>query len=211
MYFSAQFLALAGALTTSQPAAHPCATPAQSAQVAEYFKGRPGAPLPIPGRVLKVEEAIVTSGLPRSQSWGIASSPEVFRKIWASIDGWGAQTRVSLVFTSGGQHAWNFPSLVPITQPDRNNGMYDMYADGGRGVHGHIMMAEVDSIWAVDIKRDKDQTKTQAIIFYDAKGKMILSVYASVAGQEPGPDPKAMEAFEKTRDLIRAIPGICMG
>jgi putative heme iron utilization protein len=202
-------LALAGQPALAADPSH-CATSAQSAAVVKYFtETRPGAPLPIPGRVLAVKEAIVASGLPRTQSWGIASTPDIFRRIWRSIDAWGARTQVALVFTGGGSHAWNFPSLVPITQPDRANGMYDMNADDGHGVHGHITMADVASAWAVELPRKDGPTR--AIVFYDKRGELILGVYASIAGAGPEKnDDKAIPGFEKTRDLIRSLPGICL-
>src|SRR3546814_7668260 len=93
----------------------------------------------------------------------VCSSDLFFDKVWKSIDSWGKDTKIGLVFTSGGMHAWNFPSTVPQTQSSTSLIWYDMYADDGAGVHGHITPQEVEQIWALQLptKEPEDRKSTR--------------------------------------------------
>jgi len=191
-------------------AAPPCASADEAATIRHYYdKIRPGAPPPVPGRLYRMKEATVVSALPAERAYGVRSSPLLFDRLWKSVDAWGAETQVGLVFTSGGHHAWNFPSKVPITQASTSAAMYDMYADGGNGVHGHITQSDVDSIWALELPGAKAGEFTRILAFYDADGDLILGIYVSAAGKDF--DARALQGFERTKVLLQAEPRICAG
>ena len=187
-----------------------CASQADTQRVRDYYTGyRPGVPLPVPSRFLDVPELVIASGLPEDQSIGTAGSPQVVKDIWKSIDAWGGKTAVKLVLTSGGKHAFAFPSLVPITQPEDKSGYLDVYADGGKGVHAHLQVAHVKAIYATDIPGKEAGRRTRAISFFGADGQLVLGVYASIAAETP--DPAAIAAFAKTWSLIQSLPRVCTG
>lgn len=185
-----------------------CASAADTQRVRDYYTNRrPGVPLPVPSRFLDVPEMVIASGLPADQSIGTAGSPEVVKHIWKSIDAWGEKTAVKLVLTSGGKHAFAFPSLVPITQPDDGSGLLDVYADGGKGVHAHLQVAHVKTIYATEIPGKEAGRRTRAVSFFGADGQLVLGVYASIAAETP--DPAAIAGFTKTWKLIQSLPRVC--
>jgi putative heme iron utilization protein len=185
-----------------------CASQADTQRVRDYYTGyRPGVPLPVPSRFLDVPEMVIASGLPAEQSIGTPGSPRIVKDIWKSIDAWGEKTAVKLVLTSGGKHAYAFPSLVPITQPEDKSGYLDVYADGGKGVHAHIQVAHVKAVYATDIPGKEAARRTRAISFFGADGQLILGVYASIAAENA--DPAAVAGFAKTWELIRSLPRAC--
>jgi len=186
-----------------------CATPTEAQRVRDYYQNlRPGVPLPVPSRFLDVPELVIASGLPERQSIGTPGSPEVTKRIWRSIDEWGPNTSVKLVLTSGSKHAFAFPSLVPITQPDDKRGMLDVYADEGRGVHAHIQLALVDTVYATDLPGREPGKRTRAVSFFAREGHLILSVYASIAADATH-DPAAAAGFANTWKLIGSMPRVC--
>lgn len=199
----------AASLAHAEPSPVPCASTAQIATVRDYFTNqRPGRPLPVPARAFNLPESIIASGLPVEESFGIAATPALIREIWKTIDAWGEQTSVKLVLTTGGQHTFAFPSLVPITQPQNANAdLYDVYADGGKGVHTHISTPHVKAIYATDIPGKDAGQRTQAISFYNHDGSLALAVYAQIAGEKP--DPAAIEGFKKTAAKIKSLPRVC--
>lgn len=211
-YASAPLIAITGLLAaaaaTAEPLASMCASSIDAQRVRTYYsKFRPGVPLPVPGRFLDVPEVIIASGLPAGQSVGVAGTPGLAKEIWKSIDAWGPKTAVKLVLTSGGKHAFAFPSLVPITQADDGSGMLDVYADDGKGVHGHIQSARVKAIFATDVPGKEPEKRTRAISYFGEDGELILGVYASIAAETP--DPKAIEGFGRTWALLKSMPQLC--
>lgn len=206
----AVFSVACGAMVAPSYAAPTCADADDIATIRNYYSTiRPGAPPPVASRLYRIPEATVASALPATQAYGVRSSVLLFDQVWKSIDAWGADTMVGLVFTSGGKHAWNFPSKVPVTQATTSKFMYDMYADEGRGVHGHITQSDVDSIWALQLPGAKAGEFTRILGFYDTKGDLIVGIYVSAAGKEF--DPKAVQGFEKTHELLKTQPAICAG
>ncbi len=185
-----------------------CATADDAKVVQNYYANiRPGAPPPPVSRLFRMREATVVSALHPDQAYGVRSNRLFFEEVWKSIDTWGADTRIGLVFTSGGMHAWNFPSSVPITQASSSQIWYDMYADGGDGVHGHITPQEVDQIWALQLPTARPDRFTRIIGFYGKDGHLIVGLYVSEGVKDF--DPRAVEGFERTRELLRTHPRIC--
>ena len=186
----------------------PCASASHAPLVRDFYETqKPGRPLPVAGRHFNVPESVIASALPIQQSVGVVATPDAIKKIWKTIDAWGATTNVKLVFTSGGNHAYAFPSLVPITQPDRGDDWLDIYADGGKGVHAHLNGPYVKGIFVTDIPGKEAGQRTQAISFYNQDGSLALGVYAQIAGEQF--DPAAVEGFKKTRALIESMPRVC--
>lgn len=184
-----------------------CASSSQTKKVmAFYTKTRPGAVTPIPARRLNVPEAVIASGVEGTYSVGVRATPEIVSNVWATIDAWGARTKVGLVLTSEGPHAYDFPSLVPISLPDDGSGFIDMEADGGRGVHGHIFKSTIQSIYAVKLPDNKGGF-SRLVSFYGPNGHLVLGVYASKAGGYG--DKNAITGFAKSWDLIKSLPRAC--
>lgn len=95
-----------------------CADSFEKSMVREYYgRTRPGAPLPIPARLLGINELKIASALSPSQSIGTDITPEQLKIIWRSIEKWGSKTRVGLVFSINNLHTFNFPSTIPMIQP----------------------------------------------------------------------------------------------
>src|SRR3546814_3376407 len=96
--------------------------------------------------------------------------------VCSSALSWCKDTKIGLVFTSGGMHAWNFPSTVPQTQSSTSLIWYDMYADDGAGVHGHITPQEVEQIWALQLPTKEPDKFTRILAFYGKDGNLIVGL-----------------------------------
>ena len=189
-------------------AADSCASADDAKVIQHYYaKTRPGAPPPAVGRLYRMPEATVVSALDAGHAYGVRSNRLLFDQVWKSVDAWGADTKIGIVFTSGGMHAWNFPSTVPQTQPTSSPIWHDMYADEGAGVHGHITPQEVDQIWALQLPTKEAGKFTRILSFYDKQGALIVGLYVSEGVKAF--DPKAVAGFEQTRELLKGQPRIC--
>ena len=185
-----------------------CASADDANVIRDYYANvRPGAPPPAVARLFRMEETRVVSALRPEQAYGVRSDRLFFDEVWKSVDAWGADTRIGIVLTGGGMHVWNFPSKVPQTQSTSTPIWYDMYADNGDGVHGHITPAEVDQIWALQLPTKEADKFTRILAFYDRQGDLIVALYVS-EGVKPF-DPKAVAGFEKTRELLKTQPRLC--
>jgi len=185
-----------------------CATPDDARVIRDYYANvRPGAPPPAVGRLFRMPEVSVVSALEPSQAYGVRSNRLFFDQVWKSVDSWGADTKIGIVFTSGGMHAWNFPSHVPQTRDSTSPIWYDMYADDGAGVHGHITPQEVDQIWALQIPTVREDRFTRILAFYGKDGHLIVGLYVSENTKDF--DPNAVAGFERTRELLKTQPRIC--
>lgn len=187
----------------------PCASADDARIVQQYYRDvRPAAPPPAVGRLFRMKETAVVSAIDPAHAWGVRSDPVFFEQVWKSIDGWGADTKIGLVFTSGGLHAWNFPSTVPQTWETTDQLFYDMYADKGAGVHGHITQYDVDQIWALQLPTKEEGKFTRILSFYNTQGDLIVGLYVSEGTKAF--DPKAVAGFERTRELLKTRPRTCV-
>lgn len=203
-------LALSGLFLLAPKAqAHDVCASADDARVIQnyYANIRPGGPPPAAARLFRMKEATVVSALHPDHAYGVRSNRLFFEQVWKSVDAWGKDTRIGIVFTSGGMHAWNFPSTVPQTQDSSTPIWYDMYADDGAGVHGHITPQEVDQIWALQLPTREADKFTRILAFYDKQGDLIVGLYVSENTKDF--DPKAVAGFERTRELLKTHPRIC--
>ncbi|PZU51254.1 MAG: hypothetical protein DI568_01250 [Sphingomonas sp.] len=190
-----------------QPA---CATTEQARNIRDYYSSmRPGVPLPVPSRYFNVTEFVVASALPPEQALGASATPEIVKQIWATIEGWGAATKVTLVLSPNSRHAFAFPSLVPTTQPNPKSGYMDVYADDGRGVHSHIQLDQVAAIYATDVPAKNPASRTRGISFFGPNGDLVLGVYASI--NQDSFDAKAVEGFARSWSAIADLPRLCAG
>lgn len=202
--------AAAIALIPVQANAHggACATPEQKRNIRAYYdKTRPGVPLPVASRYFNLPEAVIASALPVEAAVGTAVTPEIADRVWKSIDAWGATTKVSLVLSPNSKNAFAFPSLVPITQDDSSDGYLDVYADGGKGVHSHIQIANIAAIYAHDMPNGDGKNRTRGISFFGPTGDLIIGVYASIKA-DPF-DQKAVDGFARSWDLLKAMTPPC--
>jgi len=185
-----------------------CASADDASVIQDYYANvRPGAPPPAVARLFRMEETRVVSALKAGEAYGVRSDRLFFDQVWKSVDAWGADTKIGIVLTGGGMHVWNFPSKVPQTQSTSTPIWYDMYADEGAGVHGHITPQEVDQIWALQLPTKEADKFTRILGFYDSDGKLIVGLYVSEGVKDF--DPKAVEGFERTRELLKMRPRIC--
>jgi|GEM_PF-651451 len=184
-----------------------CAVPAIQEKVNKFYLGKgKGAPLMIAGRALKLPEALIASALQPEQHIGVKADAKRIKDIWTTIDQWGEETNVRLVFTMGGSHVFDFPSNVPIRQEDLDDGWLDIFADQGDGVRGHLWLDQIKTVYAINLP-GSDGTPTRAISFYAADGSLIIGVYASISTKSYD---KAVEpGFEKTWALLKTLPKAC--
>ncbi|MFT3763004.1 MAG: ChuX/HutX family heme-like substrate-binding protein [Pseudoxanthomonas sp.] len=185
-----------------------CASSDDAKVIRHYYdEVRPAAPPPAVGRLFRMKETRVVSALKPEHAYGVRSNRLFFEDVWKSVDAWGADTKIGIVFTSGGMHVWNFPSKVPQTQSTSTPIWYDMYADEGAGVHGHITPQEVDQIWALQLPTKEAGKFTRILGFYDKQGDLIVGLYVSEGVKDF--DPKAVAGFERTRELLKRQPRLC--
>ncbi|PHR93675.1 MAG: hypothetical protein COA69_03305 [Robiginitomaculum sp.] len=183
-----------------------CATNAQAQAVQAHYLKVKGAPLAVVGRMVNLPEVLVASGVPKKNRHSVQASAKISKEIWSSIDSWGAQTNIRMVYTMGGKHVLDFPSKVPISGPDLDDGWIDIYADNGDGVHGHLWLERIASIHAVDIP-GVDGVQTRTISFYGPDGQLVLGLYASITTKTF--DKKAVDGFARTQALIASMPQLC--
>src|SRR3546814_20314329 len=97
-------------------------------------------------------------------------------------------------------HAWNFPSTVPQTQSSPSLIWYDMYADDGAGVHGHITPQEVEQIWALQLPTKEPDKFPRTLACSGKDGHLIVGLYVS---EHTNPfQTKAEAGYDHTRELI---------
>ncbi len=190
----------------AQPTATYCATDVQKLKIAEAVNAREGAPTVIYARNLEMPEQTVVSGLPDTvRAYGVDMTPERVKEIWASVDEWGGETFTHVIFTMGGDHVADFPSLVPVMQPLDDSGFIDIYADEGRGVHGHVLLERVNAVYAAEL-HGRDAV-TRMVSLYNKDGGLIVGMYASIAGKEF--DQRAVDGFENTFAKLQEYPAAC--
>lgn len=173
----------------------------------EYLVRWPGDPMPIAARELGLSDFTVTSALPAEMASGALIDSQQLTTVWESINEWGADTDVELVFSPSSEHAFVLKSKVPMIMDDPDPGYLDVYADEGRGVHSHIQMSKIVAVYVSTMPTESPDHFTRAIEFYDDSGVSIIGVYASIKTNDY--DPKAVSGFEKTRNLIESWPSIC--
>ncbi|MFC3052129.1 ChuX/HutX family heme-like substrate-binding protein [Kordiimonas pumila] len=183
-----------------------CATPEQSTKVADFYKKSPGIPTSVAAQMLDMPEAQVVTALPAEQNHGVLTTPDMVKDVFTTIDGWGARTKLDLVYTMDGNHYFQFPSFTPMRQEDMFDGWVDAYADGGNGVHGHLWLSRIRSVHAVDMPGEKG-SRTRAISFYLPDGHLAMSIYASMPGGQN--DKAALKGFAETSEFLRALPSAC--
>ena len=184
-----------------------CADKGDAKDVVEYYANNPGAPTTIPARALDIPELHVVTGLPSTNRTGTSVTPDMVKDIWTTIDDWGETTKVNLIFTMGGQHVTDFPSLVPVRQEDLFDGWIDIYADNGDGVHGHLWLKRITAVHAFDIDGIDDNTRTRGVMFFAPEGFLTIGVYASITGKAF--DQKAVDGFQRTWDFLAAQTQVC--
>lgn len=94
-----------------------------------------------------------------------------------------------------------------MRQEDLDDGWLDIYADNGDGVHGHLWLEPIRTVWAVDLPAKETGGHTRAISFFLPDGNLAISVYATLGSKKF--DPAAIAGFERTRALLETMPRLC--
>ncbi|MBL4639252.1 MAG: hypothetical protein JKY57_01855 [Kordiimonadaceae bacterium] len=169
--------------------------------------GKPTDPMAIPSHTLRMVESKVTSSFSDKMALGINATPALFKEVWKSVDMWGEKTPIKVVITVDGWQAFAFPGHVPTTRKeDHANGFYDVFADDGSGLRGHISPKDVSLIYAVNLPA-QDGTALRALSFYSQKGDLILGLYATEGGKPQ--NAEAIAGFDKSWDLLKSMPRAC--
>lgn len=169
--------------------------------------GNPTAPMAIPSHTLRVVESKVTSSFNDRQAIGTPATEDRFKQVWQSIDTWGAEEKVSAVITVDGWHAFAFPVTVPMTRKvEHAAGFYDVFSADEKQVRGHINPDEVSLIYATHLPAGNG-TAQRAISFYGPGGDLIIGLYATEGNKVQ--NPKLIEGFNRTWELIKSMPRAC--
>ncbi|PHR93674.1 MAG: hypothetical protein COA69_03300 [Robiginitomaculum sp.] len=174
-----------------------------------YFvqDGHATDPMAIPSHDNKIVESKIVSSFSHEIAIGTYATPARFETVWKSVDTWGETTPIKVVVTVDGWHAFSFPSDVPTTRKeDHADGFYDVFANGGAGLRGHINPELVSMIYAVKL-RASDDTYQRSLSFYGHGGDLILGLYASEGGKPQNAD--AIAGFNRSWNVIKAMPRSC--
>ncbi|MFC3051913.1 ChuX/HutX family heme-like substrate-binding protein [Kordiimonas pumila] len=186
-----------------------CVSQGDKTKFLDYIeKNQPGAPLAIASRGLEVPEALLTSALPKTAAVGVKANPEITTQIWKSIDAWGADTDIGMVFSPSDQHAFVFPKhRVPLLQEGAKEGYLDMVANGDGGVHAHVQLKNISYIYATNLKSKDGKWQTQGITFFGPDGHAVIGVFASIKSKVIS--DAAVKGFEKTWAILSGLPQAC--
>lgn len=179
-----------------------CASPSEQLKIEQYYHNKPTDPLPLSSRMLEINEGKVASAL--ANSIGVVANPEILSQVWQTIDSWGGEQNVKFITTVNGWHGFTFKTKVPTTREKFNPGFYDIFADQGKGLHGHINPLQVKSIYATKFPM-KDGKRNLAISLFDDKGDGIASLYATTTDS----NSKLAQGFAKSWALIESLPRSC--
>jgi len=183
-----------------------CSNAAFDSEIADYYADRPGSPPAIPARRLSVRGLMVMDALEAQGSAKVLkSTPALLSQVWVSVDSWGEDTQVHLVFPLENKHVIDVITNVPVTQPDDGSGFLDIYADHGDGVHGHVYSEKVAAIALAKLPRGGEATRL--IGFYDQHGETIFATYASQATKTA--DAKAIAGFADTWAFAQSQESLC--
>jgi putative heme iron utilization protein len=201
-------LLTATCVVPTHAAALSCAMTLQARNIQAYYeKLRPGVPPTVASRYFNLPEFTLTTGVKRTEAKVVRATPELVRRLWTSIDAWGAQTRVTMVFSPASKHGFEVASLVPIAKPNEGDGYLDAYSEEGKGVKAHIQVEEVAAIAAVDLPAAKEGFRTRGVTLMSSSGDVIVGVFASIKDAQF--DERAVAGFNKTWQLMSEWPSAC--
>lgn len=187
-----------------------CASYFEKQLVRNYYfgwGGKPADPMAIPSHTYRIVESKITSSFSDKKAIGVTATPKIFKEVWKSVDSWGEKTPIKIVITVDGWHAYAFPSHVPTTnKKEHAKGFYDIFADDGEGVRGHINPDLVSMIYAVKLPAG-DGTFQRSVSFYSHGGDLIFGLYATEGGKPQNKD--AIAGFDRTWDVISNMPRAC--
>lgn len=212
-YILGSVFLLSTACTTTQQTVEMsqlCGSVSDKALVQDYYfvqDGHATDPMAIPSHDNKIVESKIVSSFSNETAIGANATPARFETIWKSVDTWGETTPIKAVVTVDGWHAFSFPSTVPTTRKGEHaDGFYDVFADNGAGLRGHINPELVSMIYAVKL-RANDDTYQRSLSFYGHGGDLILGLYASEGGKPQNAD--AIAGFNRSWNVMKAMPRSC--
>ncbi len=189
---------LIGGQASAQDAAL-CATADQAKQIQEHYKTSPGMPFQA-ARTLKMNEAVIASGLPKTQAVGTAGSN--FPAVWDAVKGLEA---VALIMKGG--NVFEIRGVIPGGEPSTRSKFFNL-KDGAAGLGGHLRPDNLSAIYALAIPgKEKDQM-SRAIIFVDAAtGESAFAI--AVGGEGPPPPAATIAHFDKVMATVKGLPPLC--
>lgn len=187
-----------------------CASYFEKQLLRQYYfgwGGKPTDPMPIPSHAYRIVESKVASAFSDQKALGVKANPKVFKQVWETVNTWGEDTPIKVVVTVDGWQAFSYPSNVPVTRKEEHaQGFYDVFADDGTGVRGHINPELVSLIYAVKLPAN-DGSYLRALSFYDDKGDLIIGLYASEGGKPQNQD--AIAGFDRSWEFLKSMPRAC--
>jgi putative heme iron utilization protein len=181
-------------------AAVACATSEQATAVNDLFAKGPGPASFQAAAKLQLPESVVLSGLGAPRAVGVAGSE--FARVWESLTKW--QNAVVLIAKGG--NIFEIEGPIQAGEPSKSSKFFNL-SHGDRGVSGHLRPDLISAIFAIDYAGHEGRMR--GVVFLDAGGESILSVFVPNPHDKDSPPSPANAQFEQTRALLESLPRIC--
>lgn len=174
-----------------------CATPEQAAIVQALYATAPVPPTFMAATKLGLPEAKVASALSVKQALGTTGAG--FAAVWESLQAWDDATVV--VLKDG--YVFEIRGRIPGGALSTKSQYFNLKQDGA-GLAGHLRPDQLGAIYAVDLVGAPGPVR--GITFLNAAGEGVFGVYVP---EGANPNPALLAQFNKTRDVIAALPRVC--
>jgi len=178
------------------PGPAPCAAAADVPRVAAVYAAKEVPPPFQAAPQLKLPESAVAGALPATMGVGVDGSH--FGDIWTSMTGWGP---VVFLIMKGGS-VFEVRGPIPTGEPSTKSKYFNL-APGP--LSGHLRPDLVTAIHL--LKLPGKEGFMRGALFYDQKGDNVFGAF--VGGEGAQPTAAQLAAFEKTWDMVKAMPQRC--
>ncbi len=177
-----------------------CATPEQTKQAQEVYSK--GGMLPmIANRTLKMNDGIIASALPASQSVG--TSGKNFAAIWNELVG---LEGVTLVMKGG--NVYEIRGKIPKGEPSKSSQYFNI--DNDIGLSGHLRPDLYSAIYSLAIPARIPNSVSRGIMFVDREtGDSAFMIAPGLVREGTPPPPAALAQFEKVTAAIKSAGAVC--
>lgn len=194
---TAMILALLPGMALADAPAAGCASPADAARVAALYAKGP-APMPFQAQEqLALPESTIASALPAALAHGVDGSH--FQAVWTSLTAW----ENAMVLILKGGSVFEVRTKIVEGEPSKRSRFFNLGYSAALG--GHLRPDLVAAIHVVSLPGREGRAR--GVFFYDASGTSIFGVFVPGEGAEPS--QRALEDYERTAALIRALPPRC--